>query len=92
MERLEKKSGEGKVANFLHFKITIDLLKLGAFMKSLFEFVKDKRMGVDVSVVVIHCVLVKVLENHITNLTIIPFQMSIAPTLPAKQIFQFSAP
>ena len=49
-------------------------------------------MSVNVTVVVIHRVLIEVLQDHITNLTVIPFQVSIAPTLPAKENrFQFYA-
>lgn len=84
MKRLEKESCKRKVTNFLHFKITVDLLKLGAFMKSLFQFVKDEGMSVNVAIVVIHRVLVEVLQDHIANLSIIPFQVSITSTLPAK--------
>ena len=39
-------------------------------------------MGVDVAIVVVHGALIEVGQDHVTNLAVIPLQVSITPALP----------
>ena len=51
-------------------------------MEGRLEPLQDQRVGVDVAVVVVHGALIEVGQDNITNLAIIPLQVSVAPALP----------
>ena len=51
-------------------------------MKGCLEPLEDQRVGVDVAIVVVHGALIEVGQDHVTNLAVIPLQVSITPALP----------
>lgn len=62
--------------------MAVNLLKLGVFVEGCLESLEDQRVGVDVARVVIHGALIEVCQDHVTNLAVIPLQVSITPALP----------
>ena len=42
-------------------------------------------MGVNVAIVMIHRVLIEVLQDHVSNFTVISLQVSVASTFPETQ-------
>lgn len=62
--------------------MAVNLLKLGVFVEGCLESFKDQRVGVDVTRVVVHGALIEVGQDHVTNLAVIPLQVSITPALP----------
>ena len=53
-------------------------------MEGRLEPLKDQRVGVDVAVVVVHRALIEVGQDNVTNLAIIPLQVSVTPSLPVS--------
>ena len=81
---LQQEGGQWQVANLLHLKVPIHLFKPLVLVEGLLQLLQHHQVSVDILVVVIHRALVQILQDNVTDLSVVTLQMGIASTLPEK--------